>query len=527
MFADAELSDRERGGGGNRRLRARFSRPPRARGPVGWVGITLATTTGLSALVAAQGTTTLASVDSAGIQASNWSREAAVSADGGSVAFSSFAPNLVPGDTNWKVDIFVHDQRTGATTRVSVDSAGIQGNEDSGEASISAGGRFAAFRSLAFNLVPGDTNWRWDVFVHDRQSGQTTRVSVSSEGAQGDEDGDEPVISADGRFVAFSSKATNLVAGDTNARRDVFVHDRQSGETTRVSVSSEGTAGNGDSYSPSISADGRCVAFESGASNLVGGDTNARWDVFVHDLKPGETTRVSVGLWGAEGDGYSGYPAISSDGRCVTFGSGSTNFVAGDTNGWWDVFVHDRQRRATVRVSVDSTGDEGNGTSGPSAISSDGRYVVFQSIASNLVPGDMNVAHDIFVHDRPLASATPRNVGTNPSSYTATALPVLGSLYMARVDLAGTTGHELAWLAGYSTPITLLLGGGQTLLVNIADPNGELFHLPFRPGPIAAYGMQVPADVALAGFSVATQALHIGGVQPWALSNALDLVLGY
>jgi Tol biopolymer transport system component len=190
----------------------------------------------------------------------------------------------VPGDTNGaNRDIFVRDRQSGQTELVSVSSAGVQGNYGSSNPTISADGRFVAFESSASNLVPGDTNGaNGDIFVHDRETGQTERVSVSSAGAQGNYGSVDPTISADGRFVAFRSEANNLVPGDTNDRPDVFVRDRQTGETERVSVSSAGTQGNGHSVHPTISADGRFVAFESSASNLVPGDTNgANGDIFV------------------------------------------------------------------------------------------------------------------------------------------------------------------------------------------------------------------------------------------------------
>ena len=185
------------------------------------------------------------------------------------MAFRSGASNLVPGDTNGTSDVFVRDRQTGETTRVSLDSAGSQGNGTSWTPSISADGRFVAFHSLASNLVPGDTNGWDDVFVHDRQTGETTRVSVDSSGVQGDGDSRFAFISADGRFVAYHSNASNLVPGDTNGSLDVFAHDRQSGERELVSLGSSGTQGNDSSVAPSISADGRFVAFVSLASNLV------------------------------------------------------------------------------------------------------------------------------------------------------------------------------------------------------------------------------------------------------------------
>ena len=161
----------------------------------------------------------------------------------------------------------------GNTTRVSVASDGTQSNNSSYNPSISANGRYVAFESEATNLVRGDTNNFRDIFVHDRQTGQTTRVSVASDGTQANGHSYDPSISADGRYVAFASLANNLVSGDTNDQQDIFVHDRQTGQTTRVSVASDGTQASGHSFNPSISADGRYVAFVSSASNLVGGDT--------------------------------------------------------------------------------------------------------------------------------------------------------------------------------------------------------------------------------------------------------------
>src|SRR3989440_5054627 len=184
------------------------------------------------------------------------------------------------------------------TKRVSVDSHGAQGIGDSEGPSISADGRFVAFYSSAANLVGGDTNGARDVFVLDRKTGKTTRVSVDSHGAQGNGDSEGPSISTDGRFVAFYSLASNLVAGDTNGVRDVFVRDRKTGKTTRVSVNSHGAQTKRQSIVRSISADGRFVAFYSAATNLVGGDTNAAGDVFVRDRKTGKTNRVGEGCHG-------------------------------------------------------------------------------------------------------------------------------------------------------------------------------------------------------------------------------------
>ena len=349
------------------------------------------------------GATTRISVDSSGVQGNGASYDPSISADGRYVAFWSRADNLVTGDTNFIFDIFVHDRQTGATTRVSVYSGGVQGNGGSYDPSISADGRYVAFDSTAVNLVTGDTNATGDVFVHDRQTGATTRVSVDSSGVQGNGGSYRPSISADGRYVAFDSTADNLVTGDTNATDDVFVHDRQTGATTRVSVDSSGGQGDNGSYRPSISADGRYVAFEADASNLVSTDTNITGDVSVHDRQTGATTRVSVDSSGGQGDNGSYRPSISADGRYVAFGSGASNLVTGDTNAMEDVFVHDRRTGATIMVSVDSSGVQGNGGSYRPSISADGRYVAFDSTADNLVTGDTNAAYDVFVRG-PLVS---------------------------------------------------------------------------------------------------------------------------
>ncbi|MBC8404492.1 MAG: PD40 domain-containing protein [Planctomycetes bacterium] len=170
-----------------------------------------------------------------------------------------------------------------STDRISHDSSAGQANSHSYGAQISANGRFVAFQSEASDLVPADTNAAWDIFLRDTVSGMTTRVSVSSFGTQGNHDSTSPAISADGRFITFQSKASNLVAVDSNNRDDIFVHDMKTGLTENVSVSSAGVQSNGVSYAPRISADGRFVVFPCEGNNLVAGDTNGFTDVFRYD----------------------------------------------------------------------------------------------------------------------------------------------------------------------------------------------------------------------------------------------------
>jgi Tol biopolymer transport system component len=411
----------------------------------------------------------------------------AISADGRFVAFSSEASNLVPADMNGVRDMFVRDRNAGTTERVSVSSAGAEANAASGHAIISANGRFVAFASDASNLVAGDTNGgssgspsEGDVFVHDRVTHTTQRVSVSSAGAQANSVSSALAMSADGRFVVFSSGASNLVARDTNDLDDVFVRDRKAGTTVRVSVSNRGAQANSFSLGAAISADGRSVLFDSDASNLVPGarkgglfvrdrlahttglvsayggvgainanrrvvaffsyspkvvphDTNRCFngdhyyncaDVFVRDRVVGTTKRVSLSSRGAQGnrDSWVGVGGISADGRTVAFDSYASNLVPGDTNtcvdestgaqrNCIDVFVHDRKAGTTGRVSVTSAGVQGNGDSYDPVLSPSGRFVAFDSDATNLVAGDTDGATDVFVRDRKTHTTTLVSVG--------------------------------------------------------------------------------------------------------------------
>ena len=401
------------------------------------------------------------SITSVGIQANGNSEEPSLSSDGSIVAFISEATNLVPGDTNDVQDVFVHDLDTGITERVSVTSAGTQGDDDAFTLSLSSNGSFVAFGSFATNLVLGDTNDVIDVFVHDRDTGTTERVSIATVGTQANDESFSPAISSTGRFVAFRSDATNLVATDTNNNSDIFVRDRTLGITQRVSVASDGTQANGDSIFPAISSDGRFVAFSSEASNLVAGDTNNLSDIFVHDrqndntvlivgpaefstgsgiiivapdispdgdfvgfrsnaddLVPADTNnsfdtflidrvtaiaeRSSVSSSEVEGNSDSSRPSISSNNRFVAFSSNATNLVSEDTNGFEDVFVRDRDAGRTRRVSLAFDGAQGGNNSFAAVISGDGQFVAFTSFAANLVEDDSNGSLDIFVIPNPL-----------------------------------------------------------------------------------------------------------------------------
>jgi hypothetical protein len=377
----------------------------------GWLAISLITAISVSlptaTATAAEGDTIRVSVDSAGNQGNGASNSSdSISSDGRYIVFDSVASNLVPGDTNNKQDVFVHDMNTGNTIRVSVDSAGNQGNAGSAISSISPDGRYVAFESLASNLVPGDTNATSDVFMHDTSTGITTRISFDSQGNQGNGHSLRPSVSWGGRYVVFESDATNLVAADYNEKTDVFVHDTTTKITTRVSVSSAGGEGNFSSIAASITPDGRFVVFQSQATNLVPGDTGYLLDVFLRDTATASTRRISVNSAGGQANANSGGPSISADGRFVAFSSEASNLVPNDTNLETDAFIYDTAAGDVTRLSVNGAGSQANSYSLATSISADGSRVVMLSAASNLVANDTNGVVDAFVRDTMTQSIT-------------------------------------------------------------------------------------------------------------------------
>lgn len=386
------------------------------------------------------------SVTSEGLQVQADSYWPAMSGDGGVVAFGSPDPDLVAGDTNDDVDVFARDSRTGALERMSEASDGTGANAWAISPTISSDGQHVGFLSAATNLVPGDTNGMPDAFVRDRRTGRTELISVSSDGTQADQPSSQPWLSADGRYAVFLSTAGNLVPGDTNDRQDVFLRDRVAGTTELISVGVDGTPADGHSLGPAISPDGRFVAFQSTADDLVPADTDVHDDVFVRDRQTGttemipapegnaaaepsisadgqtvaysvnggpigfqiftydrrthETTLVSQAAdTDAGADAYSASPEISADGNYVAFFSFATNLVPGD-DFMSDVFVRDLRAGTTEKVSFGPHGELGDNYSEGPSISADGRYVAFESTATNLVDGDTNASSDVFVHDR-------------------------------------------------------------------------------------------------------------------------------
>ncbi len=347
------------------------------------------------------------SVSSGCVVGNGASSRPAVSRDGRFIAFYSEANNLVQGDTNGVRDIFLRDRQQGTTIRISVASNGQQANGPSSRPAMSASGRFIVYTSDASNLVTGDTNGMTDIFLYDRVTAQTSRVSVTSGGVQANGPSSHPTISSNGQMIAFDSFATNLVGSDNNAVEDVFVHNRSNGTTVIASLRSTSTIqGNADSNRPSLSADGNLIAFKSEANNLIAGDTNVFSDIFVRNMTTQVVTRVSVDDIGTEADEDSTQPWITGDGRYVVFTSFAGNLVPGDFNDFEDIFVHDRQTGDIERVSVGPNGLQSDNNSDFGSISDDGRYVVFQSVATNLVGDDLNGVEDVFLHDRQTSTTT-------------------------------------------------------------------------------------------------------------------------
>ncbi|MBI2901224.1 MAG: PD40 domain-containing protein, partial [Planctomycetes bacterium] len=340
---------------------------------------------------------------------------ARMSADGRYVAFESVASNLVELDTNTWADVFVYDIGANTVERVSVDTNEVEPNNKSFTPSISANGRYVAFSSNASDLVASDTNGATDVFVRDRLLGTTELVSVDSNEIQGNIFSKMPSISADGRYVAFSSSSNNLVVGDTNSTFDIFVRDRLLGTTELVSVDSNEIQDYYPSYRPSISADGRYVAFDTQSILESSVPSHAYYNVYLRDRLGTTTVRISAPfVAGAVPFGNSIEATISADGRFVAFTSVTGNLVPEyDGNSDWDVFLRDVSGGSTKLISISTTGTSGNAYSSYQAISPDGRFVAFASSAKNLVPGDTNdTISDIFMRDLDGAGSTVKITNT-------------------------------------------------------------------------------------------------------------------
>lgn len=342
----------------------------------------------------------------------------AISRNGQTVVFESKADNLVIGDENFATDIFLHDRVTRTTSMVSMDSDGQASFSDSFGPSLAKDTNKVAFATAAA-LVSSDNNGIVDIYTRDMVNELTDLISISSQGGQSNSSSGAAAISADGQLVVFHSFANSLVENDSNGRRDVFLHDTVGLETTLMSYSAQGLQGNSNSESPQISDDGAKVIFHSFATSLLANDENGGFpDIFVLDIEAGETSVLSIDSDGEQTNGNSFHPAISQNGRWIAFQSDSFGLVPGISNNNVDIFLHDSLLGRTTRVSVSSSGEQSNGDSKNASISDDGQYIVFESAASNLVNGDTNQADDIFLHDTQTGETTilSKNLSGDPSN---------------------------------------------------------------------------------------------------------------
>lgn len=380
------------------------------------------------------------------------------------IVFHTVEP-LVPEDANGTYDVYLQDLESGLVTRISA------GNRASYFASLSSDGNRIAYASDATDLVPGDTNGRRDIFLHDRAGGTTTRISLASTGAQSTGTSTFPVITADGGQVVFVSDG-KLVPEKTTSAVDVFVRDLTAGTTTLLTRGLTGNGGNGASSTPALTGDGRYVAFVSAATNLVPGDTNGAADVFVLDRDTATLERVSTGPGGVQGNGACSQPSISDDGRLVAYDSIARNLVPGDANLKRDVFLRDRGTGSTARVSVSSAGAEGNGDSSQPTLSRDGTLLAFASSASNLVASDGNGLGDVFW----LPVGGEVRLGSSGSA--ASDQPVWGSGGLAfRTSGAGSPLTVVRLVPQAPTSVVATPGAGSVTLTWPAVPGAETYEV--------------------------------------------------
>ena len=420
------------------------------------------------------------------------------------VAFESTATNLV-ASYGPASQVYVHDRVAGTT----VAASSVAGNGASTQAQISLDGQWVVFQSDATNLVPGDTNGTTDVFLSEVATGVTTRVSVGS-GGEANGASTKPTVSADGRWVTFVSSASNLVAGDTNGVDDVFLHDTLTGTTTRVSLDSAGNQVNGASVAGAISPDGGFVALASDASNLVLGDTNGARDVFVKVLGSGLVVRVSVSSSGVQANGNSFFPTVSWYGAEISFHTLASNLVPGDTNGLRDVYRHDLTTGQTALISATPSGTTASGTSWFADLDTGGRVTAFVSDAPDLVSGDTNGTSDAFVQLEKATwyidvagagsgAGTPANPYTSiqyaidrPQTVGGDGLLVAAGTYYENVDLRGKS-LELLGLTGPDSTVVDGAGAGSVLTLASGE-NARVEGLSLRSGS-GTYDPNVYAEV--------------------------------
>lgn len=474
------------------------------------------------------------------------SHRPAMTPDGRYVVWAADASDLVSGDRNGVRDIFVRDRHSRRTERVSRGRSGAEANGASDAPAISADGRYVVFSSRASNLVAGDGNGQPDVFVFDRRTSVTSRLSVDGAGAEADGASSAPAIRNDGTTVAFVTAAGNLVPGDGNGVEDVLVVARSGGAPALASIADDGSAATRGCFDPSLSGDRRFVAFTSSANLLASADGNGHDDVFVRDRLLATTVRASGTPSGGDADGGSRHARLSEDGRLVVFESDATDLVAGDGNGASDVFVHDLLAAVTARQSVDSASGEAAGDSRAPALSTDGRWIVFESDATTLVGGDLNGVRDVFVRDRDTGMVVRASEGAAGEAHGASQAAVISAdgAEVAFLSIAGDVGGADPELnttfvltfvnsAGQDALALLLVGSAPAEIVT--NLQGTLLVAPFLgqyldpPAAGLAVDCPVEGDPSSCGVRLYAQLIQEDPGTPCgaAFSKGYEITLGY
>jgi Tol biopolymer transport system component len=380
------------------------------------------------------------------------------------IVFTSAARELVAATALVPAQVVLRDRTAGASELVTVTPTGTPSSGAAAGAAVSADGRRVVFASLATDLVSASTGGLGAVFLRDRQAGVTTLLTRGVSGGPADGASADPVISADGAFVAFDSTADNLVVADHNGARDVFLVETATGVVSLVSVTTGGAQGTADSAFPALSPDGRFVAFASAAPELVPGlDLNGTFgDVYLRDRVLGTTTLVSGDATRNTGDGPSGGPgmqAVALAGARVAFTTRAGNLLGGLPAGVSQVLVRDMATGVFLLGSAANGGAPGNGDSLGCSLSRDGRFVAFVSLATNLDPSSLP-APGVYVRDLD----TGRTARIDPSPTAGGPSPALGAPPVVSPD--GTT---VAWTAqaGTTTPAGATAGVAEVF----AAPN--------------------------------------------------------
>ena len=403
------------------------------------------------------GSTILVSVGADGGPANHYSYQPAISTDGTKIAFTSWASNLVLGDTNGRSDVFLYDMMTGAIRLISVGPLGGPVAVNSSQPSINADGTIIAYRTQT------DTG-TWTISVYDSETETSTNISTNVAGSPADGDSRWPTISGDGTKVAYQSTASNLVEGHTNVHWDVFLYDMVLETTTLISTSTEGTPGNGPSQYPSISSDGTAIAYVSSASNLVTRSTSF-WDVFVYDVLTGTTVVVVTSIDGGRANASSYSPSINADGTVIAYSSTASNLVEGDTNNRRDVFRYETLTGTTTLISTDAEGGPASHDSHEPSINADGTIIAFASKASDLVIGTAGGYQNVFLASALLRDAAPQVAGFTTSLSEDTSVgTTVGTVTASDVDgdplsYAITAGNAAGLFTIGSTSGTITTSG--------------------------------------------------------------------